>query len=232
MWWYVCLPFVLRHSWWSWGIVKLIYLYHIRLVWILWTGHLSYPPCDVRISVENVLRVGWNTPVLLVGWRLASPPTSGWPVIDNDIDTHTEEMYTVCYCLMMMMMNNDDIYIYLYIIKSIKIDTHRITFMWFNYIIFTNKSSMSNHYWPWGRKSWPSALLGRSRKNVRKKKKKTPSSEFLCRPNRWAWQFSLSLLLIFCWLRTRCKSSFLSKGFLCTPKKRVEYECLKGRNFD
>lgn len=172
MWWYVCLPFVLRHSWWSWGIVKLIYLYHIRLVWILWTGHLSYPPCDVRISVENVLRVGWNTPVLLVGWRLASPPTSGWPVIDNDIDTHTEEMYTVCYCLMMMMMNNDDIYIYLYIIKSIKIDTHRITFMWFNYIIFTNKSSMSNHYWPWGSKSWPSALLGRSRKNVQKKKKK------------------------------------------------------------
>ncbi len=63
-----------------------------------------------------------------------------------------------------------------------------------------------------------SAPLGRSRRfSVQKK---TPSSEILCRFNCRAWQFSLSLLLIFCWLRTRCKNSFLLKGFLCTPKSR------------
>ena len=101
--------------------------------------------------------------------------------------------------------------------------------MWFNYIIFTNKPSMSNHYWPWGSKSWLSALLGRSRKNV--PKKHSPRS------------FSVDLIVgldssLFpcCWSSVGyahvARAPSYQRASCAHPKKRVEYECLKGRNFD
>lgn len=101
--------------------------------------------------------------------------------------------------------------------------------MWFNHIIATNKPSMSNHYWPWGSKSWLSALLGRSRKNLPKKH----------RPRSFSVDLIVGLdssLFPCCWSSVGCahvaRAPSYQRASCAHPKKRVEYECLKGRNFD
>lgn len=89
---------------------------------------------------------------------------------------------------------------------------------------------MSNHYyWPWGSKSWLSALLGRSRKNVPKKH----------RPRSFSVDLIVGLdssLFPCCWSCVGCahvaRAPSYQRASCAHPKKRVEYECLKGRNFD